>query len=150
MMRSKAVGLFLGVLLTGSCATVGTPEPPPTITIGDAMRVVADGLSELKVAMQGKEAGLIPSEVEVVFKITASSTDASVIAVDLSAPEPISIGIGGESKTEVKAERGNTVTLRFKNILLVDEKTLVASKDTKRIEEILTWIRSNLVMYLEP
>lgn len=128
MLFLVAIGLFI---LTG-CAMMVVPEPSK-ISLESALRSVGKGLVEMKQGQTEQNkgenfmTGLIPSEVEVTFNISASGTDNGKIYVEMS-PIPASIPIpgkaGAELGTSYTAKRGNQITIKFRS-LLFSKKTTV-------------------------
>ena len=114
------------LLLATGCAS--TKPIPSDITLRDALLQVKDGIQLLQEKQKDqKPAGLLISEVEVSFNITANAKDSSKLGLDL-APEGITklIPTGSFEKTsEVSLIRGNQISFKFRNLFLANKDTLV-------------------------
>ncbi len=104
---------------------------PSTITLEDALKSVGNGLKKLQ--RQDLKTGLIVSEVDVTFNITASSKDSSSgkIYVEAGASvaktlEVTKVGAEAGFSSELSASRGNTITIKFRNLLGLSTKDTVA------------------------
>jgi len=121
------------------------------MSLDEALISVATSLQTMraKTADMPDKAGLIPSEAEVVFKVGAVDKESRKLYVELSAPAGAPIGgkAGHERVSDLTNDRSNTITVRFKQFLFADDKTILATKsedDIKRIRAILgTWIIAN-------
>ena len=74
-----------------------------------------------------KKAGLLVSEIQVVFNVTASATDSTKIGLDL-APTSIIPAVpkaSVEAGSEKSESRSNQITIKFQNLFLVNKDTLV-------------------------
>ena len=130
MKTSRAVSrLLLAIpvltLVTG-CAT--TKPIPSDITLKDALLQVREGIQLLQEKQKDqKPAGLLISEVQVSFNITANAKDTSKLGLDL-APEGITqlIPPGSfETPSEAGLTRSNQISFKFQNVLLANKDTLV-------------------------
>jgi hypothetical protein len=84
------LALFATIVIVGStmfgCATARVVPEPGKITLEDAMEQVAKGLN--KMYESGKnypKTGLIPTEVEVVFNVSASAKDEGKLVIEAGA-----------------------------------------------------------------
>lgn len=113
------------ILATG-CAF--TKPIPSDITLRDALLQVRDGIQLLQEQQKDqKPAGLLISEVQVSFNITASAKDSTKLGLDL-APGGITklIPTGSFEKTsEVGLTRSNQISFKFQNLFLANKDTLV-------------------------
>jgi len=165
---TRRIALLSTILLMPGCASMITPEPSKNITLEAAMKSVGTGLREMREAQGDKLSGLIPSEVEVKFNISASATDTAKLEVSknagfegsasssdtssTSATEGTTTTSGSstdstsskttasaESKAElgttVQGSRGNTVTVKFVNIITLDKSKLSWVKEGTSLEE---------------
>lgn len=109
-----------------------------------AMHSVGAGFREMKEAEGDLRTGLVPDEVEVTFNISASGEQGGKLFVEVS---PIPIGstpiqgkAGGDFSTKYTAQRGNQITIKFKNLLFADpSKTLL--KDSVETQKLLNIIK---------
>ena len=108
------------------CAPV--VSKPSDITLAQALTQVRDGIQLLQVRPPGsKPAGLLISEVQVTFNITAKASNSDKICLDLSPPPIAKVIPKGsiESKSDVSSERGNQITFKFQNLFLASKETLI-------------------------
>ena len=109
---------------------------PNQITLEDALKSVGQGLYNLREGEQGLVTGLFADEAEVTFNISASDTTGSKLYVEVSPPAtgvPIQGKLGAERTDSLTAQRGNQITIKFKNILSL-------AKDPKTLEEISAFL----------
>jgi hypothetical protein len=130
------------LILTTGCAS--TTPIPSDITLRDALLQVRDGIQLLQEKQKDqKPAGLLISEVQVSFNITANSKDSTKLGLDL-APAGITklIPTGSFEKTsEVGLTRGNQISFKFQNLFLANKDTLVGmsvAPITTTIEKTIT------------
>lgn len=109
-------------VLSSGCATMVEPQPGK-ITLEEALSSVGRGLVELKksqlAANDGKEfrSGLLPSEAEVTFNISASGEQSGKLFVEITkTPADASLKKGAELGSSYTASRGNQITVKFRNI----------------------------------
>src|SRR5664280_186299 len=117
-----AILAIMLVSLTG-CASYVVPNPS-AITLESAMYSVGAGLREMRKGEGDLRTGLIADEVVVTFNISASGTQGGKLYVEVS---PIPLGAtpilgkaGGEVSTQYTAQRGNQITIKFKNLMFAD------------------------------
>lgn len=149
MRNVLVVSASLSVLFLSSCCSQGVKSVPSNITLKDALTQVSDGIQELQSKERAKKAGLVMSDVEVTFNITAAGDNSNTLKLDL-APEGIikQIPTGGfEASSSNSLSRSNQIKVTFKNLLtaskdsvvgvvlapqmLAAEKTVVTDKDGK-------------------
>ena len=120
---------FLMTCTLSSCATWVVRNPRKTITLEEATKSLGRSLVEMKRAQiaannnQDFRTGLVPAEAEVTFKVAASGSNSSELTVDLSPNEgliPFTGKFFGKFAAARAADRSNTVTIKFKNIVFED------------------------------
>ncbi|MEW8000828.1 MAG: hypothetical protein AB2795_19985 [Candidatus Thiodiazotropha endolucinida] len=164
----RNVYLLPAIFLMSGCASMITPEPSNNITLEAAMKSVGTGLREMREAQGDKLSGLIPSEVEIQFNISASATDTAKLELSkkagfegstsasdtssTSATEGTTTTSGSstdsssskttasaESKAElgttVQGSRGNTITVKFVNIITLDKSKLAWVNEGTSLED---------------
>lgn len=165
--RKKIVLLAAVSAMTG-CASTITPEPSKNITLEAAMKSVGTGLRQMREAQGDKLSGLIPSEVEIKFNISASATDTAKAELSkktgfegsASSSDSTSTSVSdgaattsgtstdsasskttasADSKAElgttIQGSRGNTVTVKFVNIITLDRSKLAWIKEGASLED---------------
>lgn len=137
--------LVVVALIAGSglsaCATQQITPEPGKITLEAAMTEVAAGLNKMyDIRKDHPKSGLIPTEVTVVFNVSASAKDEGKLYIEAGAtPADIlkttkaSAGIG----SELVATRGNQITIKFSNLLLAPKDTYVYAKSPEDIGKLL-------------
>jgi hypothetical protein len=122
MIKNALIPISLICLVSG-CAYGPTQIAKPTnITLGQAVDEVATTLHNLHDKYENKpKVGLIADSAEVKFEIAASATNTGGATLNLAAPLAVGNLSAGLSDTNVaQANRGNTITLEFKNIATAD------------------------------
>lgn len=116
--------LFASVaLLLTSCVSMTPKEvaPPAEISFEDAMSQLGSGFKKMIEAQGDVRTGLVASEATVTFNVKASAKDSSKLTAELSlaptTPFPETARVGGEVGGSSEGERGNTVTVKFVNLL---------------------------------
>ena len=113
----------------------------------EAMEEVATGLNRMyEIRANSPKSGLLPSEVTVVFNISASATDKGKLFIEAGAKaaEILKVtGVGAEVGTQVAAARGNTVTVKFTNVLFAPKDTLVMHKSPEDLKKLLEVIKQS-------
>lgn len=165
---ARNVYLLSAIFLMSGCASMITPEPSKNITLEAAMKSVGTGLREMREAQGDKLSGLIPSEVEIQFNISASATDTAKLELSKKAGFEVSTSASDTSSTsategtattsgsstdsssskttasaESKAElgttlqgsRGNTITVKFVNIITLDKSKLAWVNEGTSLED---------------
>ena len=105
--------------------------------MADGVKEVVDALNSFSEFETKKINGLIPADVTVVFNITAGKKEDSSASVEI-VPTPIVKEISkitGSWSTEVKQSTGNTLTIKFRNILFANEKVLISIKSPEEMTE---------------
>lgn len=123
--------VLLLFILTGCPPSQTKPLEP--MSIEDALASVGRGFVEMKKAeleaYGGKKfnTGLVPSEAEINFVISRATTRGDKLYVELS---PVALGgapIGGKAGAEASSSAsrnvGNTITIKFKSLLLSTTST---------------------------
>lgn len=125
-MRTSVLLLALSVSLSG-CGTY-TPRQvaePSQISIKQGIFEVADALSEVqeRVPLQ-RRSGLLVDEVTVVFNVAANSATTNKAGITISnvalAGSGGTLGANADTQNVSTGNRGNTVTIKFKNIATAD------------------------------
>lgn len=132
-------GSILMGLATG-CAW-GVLVQPGKITLDEAISEVATGLNKMyDIRKDHPKSGLLPAEVTVSFNISASATDKGKLFVEAGATLAEVLQVtkaGADISSSLVAKRGNTVTIKFSNLLYADEHTLVRNKSPEEIMKLL-------------
>ena len=81
----------------------------------------------------------MPAEIEVVFQVQAqrrkeNSVDVSIAVLDI-------LEAGAERSTEVTRSAGNTITIRFRNIVFATDEQLIGVKSAKELTDLVTELR---------
>jgi hypothetical protein len=123
---NKMAVVILFSLIAG-CSTFAPREiaQPSQVTVKDAVFEVADALRDVQDRVPPeKRAGLIADEVTVVFNIAAGSTVTDKAGLTISNVPLAGGALGGNIETQnvSNASRGNTITIKFKNIATADIK----------------------------
>jgi len=148
MQHEKPVGViwcafFLMAMLISGCAASKIVPEPRKITFEEAMVQVANGLNKMyDIGKDHPKSGLTPSEVTVEFNISADATDKGKLSIEVGANVLDALQVtkaGAEVGSELKASRGNKITIKFTNLFLS------ATKDSlimvKKPDEILDLLR---------
>jgi len=141
------LAILIGMIAITGCATTTVVPEPGKITLREAMEEVATGLNRMyEIRANSPKSGLLPSEVTVVFNISASATDKSKLYIEAGAKaaEIFKVtGAGAEVGTQVAAARGNTVTVKFTNVLFAPKDTLVMHKSPEDLKKLLEVIKQS-------
>lgn len=118
------IGALSAVLLLAGCATPSIVAEPGEITLDAALTEVANGIYNLQKTTEGRpKAGLILDEVSVSLNVSAKATNTGTTGATIG-NVPLNIGgVGGltVSNTMVgEGNRGNTITMKFKNLATAD------------------------------
>lgn len=87
--------------------------------------------------------GLIADEVQVTFNISASGDQGGGLKVEMTpipTNPPLGGTIGGELSTKYTAQRGNQITIKFKNIMTANTKDTLL-KDFNGLKELVEFIK---------
>lgn len=136
------VALFSTLLLFGCATTKNVVPEPKKITFEDAMEQVANGLNRMyDIGKDHPKSGLTPSEVTIEFNISADASDQGKLSIEAGANVIDSIQVtkaGAEAGSEIKASRGNKITIKFTNLFLSTTKdSLIMIKKPEEITELL-------------
>lgn len=86
--------------------------------------------------------GLLASEVEVKLSLSASASESGKLM--LSQPDiGSSAKLGSESVRESKAERTNTISIKFTNVLGMQPTTLVGAKSPEEVKMIFEVLKGS-------
>ena len=111
------------LLASGCC----TPKPSPSLTVDEALKQVAAGLNAFSAMPLDRRSGLMPDEVTVVLNVTEARTSSAEAGVTAAASASVPKLMVDFSRQDAET-RGNTITLKFQNILLADKSTLAGAK----------------------
>ena len=137
----------LTATLTG-CNNAGKVIPEPgKITLEDALESVGAGLQKLQA--KNLKTGLIATEVDVTFNISANAKDTAggklYVEAGATAAEVLEVTKAGAEvgfTSEITAVRGNTITVKFRNLLVLNTQNTLAGKLTdKQVEELSSNIK---------
>lgn len=140
--------LAFGILTLGGCNNAGRVVPEPgKITLEQAMKSVGVGLKKLR--EENTQTGLIATEVDVTFNISASAKDTSsgklYIEAGATPADVLTVTKAGAEagfSSEISASRGNTITIKFRNVLAQSTKETIAGKLTDaQIAELVSEIK---------
>jgi hypothetical protein len=123
MFLTLGIGFAIVLSCLTGCASYVVPQPG-AITLESAMYSVGVGLREMRRGEGDLRTGLLPEEVTVTFNISASGDQGGKLYVEVSpiplGAVPIKGNAGGELSTSYTAQRGNQITIKFKNLLFSD------------------------------
>ncbi len=124
-MRGMLFGcLSILTLLTAGCCT---PPKPAPLTLDQAFRQVADGLNAFSAMPLDRRSGLMPAEITVVLNVSETQTRSAeaggTLAAAANAPK-----LTVDFSRQNAETHGNTITLKFQNLLLADKTTLAGTK----------------------
>lgn len=143
MSYARIFVMSLCSLIFTGCASLRPSEliTPSEVTLESALEEVGKGLRKMYDAEQGLQVGLIPSEIEVKFNLSASAKDNGKLTIDLSksVPEPIKkeTKLGGSIEQISEGERSNSITVRFVNILMIPKDALAQTKSPSDLSALL-------------
>jgi hypothetical protein len=127
----KAMPMTVWVLLTlglTGCATTVVPNAGK-VTLEEALESVGAGLVRMKKRQLeetgGKDfsTGLVPSEAEVTFNISASGNQDGKLYIEASPIPSSGVKVGASAGTAYTATRGNQVTIKFKSLVFGTKTT---------------------------
>ena len=119
------------VAVFSGCTTNRAVSQPGTITLEAALKSVGQGLHDLNAAEGNIRTGLYPETVQLTFNISASSATGGGLTIDLTGgvPQiPVSGTAGGSFSNNFTGQRGNQITIIFKNILDISPTNSLMSK----------------------
>ncbi len=150
-MRRMSNGIIvLGLLVLPGCGTF-TPRQiaePSQVTVKEAIFEVADALRDVQDRVPPeRRAGLIADEVTVVFNVAAGSTVTNKAGLTISNVPLAGGALGGSLETQnvSNASRGNTITIKFKNIATADIKGGAPLGNKKRCGEGFVLVRGKCI-----
>jgi hypothetical protein len=115
-------------LLLSGCALFQKQPEVGELSFVTAMTQLGEGLKALKTAEGDMTTGLIASDGSVTFNITASSKQDGNLKIDFARPVAegvtTSTTIGGGVSSTATSQSGNTITLKFVNIVALPKDTL--------------------------
>jgi len=125
MYRSLTIATAL--LLSG-CALFQKQPEVRELSFETAMTQLGKGLKALKTAEGDMTTGLIAADGSVTFNISASSKQDGNLKIDFARPVgegvTTSTTIGGGVSSTATSQSGNTITLKFVNLLALPKDTL--------------------------
>jgi hypothetical protein len=132
--------------LSGGCATL--PKEAKEISIQQALGELGTGLKQMRENIGSSKTGLMPSEAEVTFKLTASGKNSGGLALDLTPSESYTKAIAPELKGSIAierlAEKANTITIKFKSIAF-GKKTSTTTVETEKEKTVKAVVEEGLV-----
>lgn len=145
-MRSISLAAMLALCIDlAGCSMLTAGPKPGKITLTQAMQEVANGLNEMyDIRKHEPKSGLMPSEVTIVFNVSASTSDEGKLYVEAGAnPADVLkvVKAGGEASTKIETSRGNQVTVKFINILFAPKDTLVTAVDPKKLDALFNVLK---------
>jgi hypothetical protein len=137
--------VIFGFVLVGCSSPKVVPEPTK-ITFEAAMEQVATGLNKMyDVGKNHPKSGLTPSEVTIEFNISADATDKGKLSIEGGANVTNGLEFtkaGAEASSEMKASRGNKITIKFTNLFLSATKdSLIMVKKPGEISQLLSLLK---------
>lgn len=142
-MKHALLGALFVAVLSGCCSTDHVANPKD-ITLSNALVSISQALDAMRrEGLSNKPFGLLPSEVEVTFNVSASREKAGELKLDLSAPvaSPVTASAGGSTSFKATANRGNQITLKFTNLLLVSPDQTLIGKSGSNAVELMKYLR---------
>lgn len=134
-------------LMSGCCSTKHVADPKD-ITLKNALVSVAEGLNAMREAASTNQPfGLFPSDVEVTFNIAAAQDNTGELKLDLAAPaaSPVTASAGGSATFHSTASRGNQITVKFTNLLIVDPANTMVGQRRDIIDLIKSLRQAGLI-----
>ena len=111
-------------LVSAGCCSTHRPEP---MTVQAAIQQVADGLNAFSAMPLDRRSGLMPAEITVVLNVSETQTRSAeaggTLAAAANAPK-----LTVDFSRQNAETHGNTITLKFQNLLLADKTTLAGTK----------------------
>jgi hypothetical protein len=144
--------IVAGTLGVTGCATTVVPKPG-NVTLEKALASVGRGLVGMKNAQleannnKDFHTGLVPSEAEVTFNVSASGSQNGELHIELSPVPTIPVGGGANFGTSYVATRGNQITIKFKSLVFATTTTdkgvvtVAGVTDPQMLEKIVCTLR---------
>lgn len=118
----------VAALLLSGCALFQKQPEVGELSFVTAMTQLGEGLKALKTAERDMTTGLIASDGSVTFNISASSKQDGNLKIDFARPVgegvTTSTTLGGGLSSTATSQSGNTITLKFVNIVALPKDTL--------------------------
>jgi len=129
------------VVMSG-CATMHASDvvQPKEVTLEQALLSIGCGLKAMDEAQGSFRTGLFPAEIEVKFTLSASATESGKLTLALADPGGVA-KVGAEGGQESKGERSNTITIKFTNVLGVQQSALAGAKSPEEIAKLLKTLK---------
>lgn len=129
-------------LIASGCASLQPTSvvEPKEVTLEQALLSIGCGLKAMDEAQGSFRTGLFPSEIEVKFALSASSVESGKLTLALADPTG-ALKLGGEGGQESKAERSNTITIKFTNVLGTPQTALAGAKSPEEIAKLLKTLK---------
>lgn len=143
LMKNLGVGMSLSLVLSGltGCASWPPWFEPKKITVEDAMKDVAEGLNRMyDLRKDYPRTGLLPEEVTVIFNVSASGTDQRKLYLEAGATVAETLKVakaGGEVGSTLALTRGNTITVKFRNLLFAPKDLLVSTMKPGDLKQLI-------------
>jgi len=142
----KSILPFAFAAILGGCASIGPADitKRDEVTVETALNSVGCGIKRMYDGQRGLTTGLIPSEVEVRFALSASAKDSGQLTIDFSKPVGdtsgnLKSGAGVEKSSE--AALTNTITIKFVNVLTAPKDSLIHDQSPAQVRELITLLR---------
>ena len=81
----------------------------------------------------------MPAEVEVVFQVEAQRGEGNSVNVNVALLDLVEAG--SERSTQVTRSEGNTITIRFRNVVFATNEQLVGLKSAEELATLLQALR---------
>jgi hypothetical protein len=135
--------LFAGLL---GCQAQPVPGADPTnITLDNALKAVQSGLDGMYDRRRTDyNNNLVPTEVTVELKVTAGGTNRNELVLDasLTGTNPVTTtSLKGTTSSEMTGSRGNTITVKFVNVLTLSKDSYVATKTLEELKQLIVFLR---------
>jgi len=128
--KFRSLVLIILTLILAGCASTVVPKPS-VISLESAMQSVGAGLYQMREAEGGLRTGLIADEVEVTFNVSASGEQGGKLSVEMTPIVTKGGKVEAEASTKYAAERGNKITIKFKNIMTANIKETLIPNTTE-------------------
>lgn len=149
-----AVSVTVIISMTGCCSNRVVAKPGQ-ISLKEAMTSIGEGFAAMKKAEGSNRTGLYPESVTVTFNISAGSSDANGLTVDLNAgagtASPVSGSVGGSISNSFTAQRANQITVTFKNVLNLNpsNSSVTNAKDLQNMLNVIDAPDNNSNVFLQ-
>lgn len=142
----KSILPIVFAALVGGCVSIAPADitKRDEVTVEAALNSVGCGIKRMYNGQRGLTTGLIPSEVEVRFALSASAKDSGQLTIDFSKPVgdtagnlKSGTGIGKSSEAALT----NTITIKFVNVLTAPKDSLIHDQSPAQVRELITLLR---------